>query len=323
MNNWPAARAASATTTTRSVTVPLTADDASVLDWVAGYAPTYRLQGGSVLGKLKNSPNKFTQIGAYMADPQKFAGLLTGKPPLAEGVAVGDTYGFVSGATAYTLQNSSEDLPSVSNPDWKHQAISYDPTTGTLYDPLGATGTGKQIDYTLRLVAKKRTVVQNFSALVSGLVDSGLYGLKQDSTFNTFRAEVLMTMSVSNATDAAAVNGILFQNLAALSQIFPANSFGTSILKSTLLSSSIPRQFGLSVAQVIAKFSALRPKINASYLDEALWLAILLPAQTSQQKNDVMNAMVSPANTGHNALISLDAIAATSQLLRDPAFQTA
>jgi hypothetical protein len=318
-SSWPAAVRGAGTASTRSVTVPLTADDNTVLSWVAGYAGSYRLQGGSVLGKLKNSANKFTQIAAYMSAPPKFAGMLGQKSPIMDGVVTGDTYGFVSGATAYTLQNSGTALPTVTNADWKHQAIQYDPATGTLEDPLGATGTGAQIDYTLKLVTKTRTPVQNFSALVSGLVDSGLHGLTQDSAFNTFRNGVLFRI-VTTAADAAAVNRILIQNLAILAQIYPANSFGNSILKTPLFYSSFPLQFKLSAAQVIAKFSALRPKINPAYSDEALWLAILLPAQTSPQKGDLMSALTPPANTGYNALISLDAIAGMSRLLKDPAF---
>jgi hypothetical protein len=319
-NGWSSVQGAVATNT-RSVKVPLTADDNAVLAWVAGYAGTYRLQGGSVLGKLKNSPNKFTEIAASVSDAAQFSGMLAQKSPMTDTVVTGDTYGFVTGATAYTLQNSMTALPTVTSPDWKHQAIQYDPTTGTLYDPLGATGTGTQVDYTLKLVTKTRTVGQNFSALVSGLMDSALHGLTQDATFNTFRFEILDRI-VTTAADAAGVNGTLMQNLAVLAQIFPANSF-SAILKTPLFYSSIPMQFSLTGAQVIAKFAALRPKINRSYSDEALWMAILLPAQKSPQKGDLWCAMVPPANSGYNALITLDAITEMKQLLVDPAFQAA
>jgi len=170
-------------------------------------------------------------------------------------------------------------------------------------------------------VAKNRTLAQNFSALVTGLVESALYRLTQDTAFNTYRNEVLGN-SVATAGDAAAINTILIQNLGALAQIYPANSLGT-VLGSTLLTSSIPARFSLSAAQVVAKFTALRPKINRSYSDEALWLAILLPAQSSPQSGDLLTALTPPANTGFNALISLDAIAAMRQLLNDPAFKSA
>jgi hypothetical protein len=319
---WTNASAATAIATrTLNPALALTADEQTVLAWVASYADSYRLQGGCILGHLRNSPNKFTQIVAHMADPAKFARLLSTKSPLSSALVNGDNYSFQYGQTLFTLQNSSTGLPSAPNPDWAHQALQYDPKTHFLTDPLGATGTAAQINYTIRLVAKTRTVPQNFQALVTGLVDSSLYKLAQDSAFNTFRNSVLNSKP-ANAADAAAVNRIFLQNLALLAQVFPANSLDP-ILQLPLVTASLATQFTVTSAQLVARFSALRTKVNRSYSDETIWLALLIPNQKSPQSGDLGNALCLPANGGFNAILSLDALADMRQLLNDPAFATA
>jgi hypothetical protein len=314
---WSTAQAAT-NTVARSVSVRLSADDQTVLSCVAGYSAAYRLQGGCVLGKLKQSPNKFTQIVAAVSNPAQFAAVLGQKSPLGGAFVNGDQYSFQSGETLFTLQNSSTGLPAVPSPDWLHQAIQYDPSTQTLTDPLGATGSGPQIDYTLRLVAKTRTIAENFLALTTGLFESSLYRLTQDASFNTFRNSVLNT-KVTSATDAMAVNIVLVQNLAALAQVFPANSFG-AILQSPLLAGSIATQCKLTAAQMVARFAAVRPKVASTYSDEAVWLAILLPAQKSILTGDLTGALSLSANLGFNAILSLDALAAMREVLKTPAF---
>lgn len=292
-----------------------------VLAWVARYARSYRLQGGSVLGKLNGSRGAFTEIVAYMADPVKFANLLSEKSPLGSALVNGDSYSFEFGTTLFTLRNSATGLPAVTNADWAHSPVQYDPVTHVLTDPLGTLGTAKQPDYTLKLVAKTRTLSQNFQALATGLIDSALYKLKQDTAFNTFRTSVLNSKT-ANANETTAVNKILLQNLAALAQVFPANSFGT-ILSSTLLSGSIAAQFNITSAQLTSRFTTLRSKVNRSYTDQALWLALLLPAQKAPKAGDLSLALGLPANDGLNALLSLDAMGEMRQLLNDPAFTAA
>jgi len=319
---WTSASAATAIATrTLTPALALTTDEQAVLAWVASYADSYRLQGGCILGHLRGSPNKFTQIVAHMADPAKFASLLAAKSPLSSALVNGDSYSFQYGQTLFTLQNSSTSLPTVANADWKHQALQYDPKTHILTDPLGDTGASAQINYTIQLIAKIRTVPQNFQALVTGLVESTLYKLTQDAAFNTFRNSVLNSKP-ANAADATAVNRILLQNLALLAQVFPANSLAP-ILKSPLLTASLATQFTLSTAQLVARFSVLRTKVNRSYSDETIWLALLIPNQKSPQSGDLTNALGLPANGGFNAILSLDALADMRQLLNDPAFATA
>jgi len=319
---WIPASAATATVTrTLTPALALTTDEQAILAWIAGYADSYRLQGGCILGRLRGSPNKFTQIVAHMADPAKFASLLSAKSPLASALVNGDSYSFQYGQTLFTLQNSSTGLPAATKPDWAHQALQYDPKTHILTDPLGDTGTSTQINYTIKLVAKTRTVPQNFQALVTGLVESTLYKLTQDAAFNTFRNSVLNSKPAS-AADATAVNGLLLQNLALLAQVFPANALAP-ILQSPLLTTSIATQFTVSTAQLVNRFSALRTKVNRSYSDEAIWLALLIPNQKSPQSGDLGNALCLPANGGFNAILSLDALADMRQLLNDPAFATA
>jgi hypothetical protein len=320
ISGWSGALAATATKT-RSLTIGLTADEQAVLAWVGGYASSYRLQGGCVLGKTKGSPNLFTQIVAFMPDRLKFAAAIAQKSPLNGALVNGDAYTFQFGQTVFTLTNASTGLPTVASPDWMHQAIQYDPTTHTLTDPLNDTGTLAQIDYTIKLVTKSRTVPQNFTTLVTGLFESSLYELKQDATFNTFRNSVLNT-KVTAATIAASVNTIFLQNLAALAQVFPAYSLGP-IIQSPLLASSLPMQFKLSAAQIVARFAAVRPKVSSSYSDEAVWLAILLPAQTSPQKGDLVGILGVPANAGFNVILSQDGLAAAQALLNDKAFLAA
>ena len=316
---WTTALAATATNTrTLTPALPLTSDDQAVLAWVARYATSYRLQGGCILGKLNGSHGTFTEIVAYMADPAKFAGLLSVKSPLSSALVNGDSYSFQYGNTLFTLRNSASGLPTVTNADWMHTPIQYDPVTHILTDPLGDLGNGAQINYTLKLVTKVRTLPQNFQALATGLVDSILYKLKQDATFNTFRNSVLNSKPRS-ASEAAAVNRILLQNLAALTLVFPANTFGT-FLQSPLLTASLATQFTPTTAQLAARFSALRAKVNRTYSDDTLWLALLLPNQKSPQSGDLANSLCLPANTGLNAILSSDAVADMRQLLSDPAF---
>jgi hypothetical protein len=318
---WTTASAATTPTRTLSPALPLTSDDQAVLNWVASYATSYRLQGGCVLGKLNGSHGTFTEIVAYMADPAKFASLLSTKSPLSSALVNGDSYSFSYGNTLFTLRNSTAGLPTVTNADWMHSPIQYDPVTHVLTDPLGELGTGTQINYTLKLVTKIRTLPQNFQALATGLVDSTLYKLKQDSTFNTFRNSVLNSRPKS-ASDAAAVNRILLQNLSALTLVFPANTFGT-FLQSPLLTASLATQFTPTTAQLAARFSTLRARVPRTYSDDTLWLALMLPNQKSPQSGDLTTSLCVPANGGLNAILSNDALADVRQLLNDPAFTAA
>ncbi len=274
-----------------------------------------------MLGKLNGSHGTFTEIVAYMADPAKFASLLSTKSPLSSALVNGDSYSFQYGNTLFTLRNSTSGLPAVTNADWMHTPIQYDPVTHVLSDPLGDLGTGTQISYTLKLVTKVRTLPQNFQALATGLVDSTLYKLKQDATFNTFRNSVLNSKPRS-VSEAAAVNRLLLQNLSALTLVFPVNTFGT-FLRSPLLTASLATQFKSTTAQLAARFSTLRTKVNRSYSDDTLWLALLLPNQKSPQSGDLANSLCLPANGGLNAILSFDALTDMRQLLADPAFAAA
>lgn len=319
---WTTASAATTTPTrTLSPALPLTSDDQAVLAWVARYATSYRLQGGCILGKLNGGHGTFTEIVAYMADPAKFASLLSANSPLSSALVNGDSYSFQYGNSLFTLRNSTAGLPAVTNAEWMHAPIQYDPVTHILTDPLGDLGTGAQISYTLKLVTKVRTLPQNFQALASGLVDSTLYKLKQDTTFNTFRNSVLNSRPRA-AGDAAAVNRLLLQNLPALTLVFPANTFGT-FLQSPLLTACLATQFTPTTAQIAARFSTLRARVSRSYSDDTLWLALLLPNQKSPQSGDLANSLCLPANSGLNALLSFDALADMRQLLSDSSFTAA
>jgi hypothetical protein len=319
---WTTAMAAAATNTrTLSPALPLTSDDQTVLAWVARYATSYRLQGGCILGKLNGSHGTFTEIVASMPDPTKFASLLSIKSPLSSALVNGDSYSFQYGNTLFTLWNSTAGLPTVTNADWMHTPIQYDPVTHILTDPLRDLGTGAQISYTLKLVSKVRTVPQNFQALATGLVDSTLYKLTQDAAFNTFRKSVLNSRPRSTS-EAVAVNRLLLQNLSALTLVFPANTFGT-FLQSPLLTASLATQFTSTTAQLAARFSTLRARVSRSYSDDTIWLALLLPSQKSPQSGDLANALCLPANGGLNAILSHDALADVRQLLNDPSFTAA
>jgi hypothetical protein len=197
--------------------------------------------------------------------------------------------------------------------------MQYDPVTRVLTDPMVATGTSKTtLTTTIKLVSKKRTVAQNFQTLVTGLIESALYKLTQDAAFNSFRKSVLAN-KVTNASVAASINSILLQNLAVLSQVFPANSL-SAILESQIVATSLPKQFSITSAQLVARFTDVRSRVAATYSDESIWLSLLLPAQISPQTGDLTAAICLPNNSGFNAVLSLDALADARRLSNDPDF---
>lgn len=259
--------------TTRSVLLPLAAQDEAVLTWLRGFTTEVRLVGGAVLARLRGDANT----------PAHWIAALQRLDLLAEALATAQFAGlYTSGSTVFFTvggrEVSVELLPREAffnrlteltggRVGFDHETLVYDPATSLLSDPLRS-----QTTKGLRLTRGEKDVAQALAQLLEGLIGSRRLGLERSMGFKRFRNRVFNS-SGTKPEVAEAVCAALFARLVALVEVA---TFGEieALLKSRLVSGSLRTALGLDVAAAIRSAKAALAGDEAP--NPSVWIAALL-----------------------------------------------
>ncbi len=260
--------------------VPLSAADQTVLDWVLTYAAEVRLVGAGVLGKLRGSERRRTRILASIPAFATLDAALEGILPFGEEqlFANGNTLTLELDGTEFTIIN-------LLGPDFEAKlgallkrvvnfatdALTWDPATGELTDPFGAT-----VTEALKIVNPGGNLAELFATLLRGITEAEVAKLEPGPSYKAFRRRVL---GVANARPAIRqqITRRLLAALPDISEIL-SDSAVAALLASPLLTGGLRSILGLQPSQLFAQFASLHmaQSHTAAGADSGLWLALLL-----------------------------------------------
>jgi hypothetical protein len=298
----PVAGFSAASTPARlTASVPLSAADELVLQWVRGYASAVRFAGSGVVGKLRGSEFPATHLLARIDHVALLPAALTGQLPFggAKVFSHGDTFTFTFAGTEFTIENLLPDAFAAAVAARSARAatnlatdgVTWDPATHTLSDPFHATGVK-----TLKLVNPGANVVAVFATLLRSREESEAANIEVDVSFAAYWRRVLGRTSLTVA-EAGGIGRGLIQQLPELAERRTADEIA-SLLLTPLVASSLRRALRLVAPAVVAQFASLRASTPATVSDAGVWLAILLAPQLRLGTAGVFASGLEPEKQG-------------------------
>lgn len=259
--------------------VPLGTADQDVLQWISGYSSKVRLVGGGILSRLHGGSSGL-RILVEVRDMQALEEALTGVIPFSGIQARGNSLLFSASGVSFTVENLTPDLfakqlasvVSAKKIAFAHEALSYDPATERLVDPLGAASAA-----TLKLVYAGSGIPAAFRTLLCAWIEADELSLALGPSFVKLKKRVLGVRG-NRAGLALPVVAALVEQLTSLADALSTEKI-ESLLRSPLVSTAVSRILGVDIQTVVDQFAALRGEVSAGDGDAVAWLASLLSQQ--------------------------------------------
>lgn len=259
--------------------LPLINGDAAVLAFVRSYSGNFRIVGASVLGRIRTSGLRALHIIAEVNDPVRMAAVLAGAP-FAGIYTEENTMTFALADVDVTIENLVPEvfaarlskLAKRAGNAFAHDALSYNPATQELSDPFSARSS------TLKLVNKTFGGPAALAVALRGKLEAAQLGLAQGEDFAGWKGRVLR--AIARAGDARKHAENFLQQLAALADKLPPGGV-EGLLQSRLIATALKQVFGINAADAVAEFKALRAVAGADTTDAAIWLAVLIRPEIS------------------------------------------
>lgn len=276
--------------------VPLTGTDQQVIGWVKTFATQLRLNGVSVLGKIRHTKRQRTHILAEIPSMDALTGALQDVLPFAATIYTsGDTITFSLDGTDFTIdallpadfEAELQSLLTRLGVTFAADGITWDPDSLDLTDPFGATVTD-----VLKLIHPGTGIATLFDTLLEGFDQADEANLGLGASFKGFRARVLGIAGRRTAASATVAQKFvgalpdLTENLTVAGLI--------ALLSSPLISGALGKELGVQVGQVIAEFKLLRLLNGVDISDAAVFLSSLLQDALDSGTADIFNASSSP-----------------------------
>jgi hypothetical protein len=272
----------SAVTARLTASVPLSAADELVLQWVRSYASGVRLAGSGIVGKLRGSEFPATHLLARVDNVALLPAVLTGPLPFdgAKVYSQGDTFTFTFAGTEFTIENLLPDAfakalaarSARAGTNFATDGVLWDPATHALSDPFHATGVK-----TLKLINPGTDVVAVFATLLRSLAESDAANVQFDASFTAYWRRAMGRTSLTVA-ETALILRELVQRLPELADRRCSNDIA-SLLLTPLVTSGLRRQARLVAPAIVAQFASLRASTSPEISDAGIWLALLLGPQ--------------------------------------------
>ena len=259
--------------------LPLVNGDEAVLAFVRSYSGNFRIVGASVLGRIRTSGLRALHIIAEVNAPDRIAAVLAGAP--FRGIYTEqNTMTFALADVDVTIENL---LPEVfaarlvtmakrSGIAFAHDALSYNPESGVLSDPFNARSS------TLKIVNKTFGGPAALAVALRGQLEARQLGLAQGEDFAGWKARVLR--AIARAADARKLAENFLQQLAALADKLPPGGV-EALLRSRLIATALKQVFDINAADAISAYKVLRAIAPAGTTDAAIWLAVLIRTEIS------------------------------------------
>ena len=239
------------------------------------------MRGGSVLG-AKASPACIHMVGVVASPADIFSRMVTDLP-FGQPFVQGNTLSFAEGTVSFQIDIVTPDgfrqlrsrLAAGGGIRFAHQALlrtagENSPAAKTIFDPFGVL---KPRGRRLRLVGPEETTAPGrVATILSGIMESALYGLPMDPGFMAFREGVLAG-TPATAADATAIADEMTASAALLS-CHGGPGMMTRLLTSPLISASMEHTFGRTGRQIAGTAATLRGRGTGA--PGAPWLAGIL-----------------------------------------------
>ena len=259
--------------------LPLVDGDEAVLAFVRSYSGNFRIIGASVLGRIRTSGLRALHIIAEVNDADRMVAVLAGAP--FHGIYTeNNTMTFALADVDVTIENLLPDVFAArlatmakrSGNAFAHDALSYNPETQELSDPFGTRSSS------LKIVNKTFGGPAALAVALRGQLEARQLGLAQGEDFAGWKGRVLR--AIARPADARNHAENFLQHLASLADKLPPGGV-EALLRSRLIATALKQVFGINVTEAIAAFKALRAASGADTTDAAIWLAVLIRPEIS------------------------------------------
>lgn len=249
-----------------------------LLDFAASYGAAVRLNGISLLRRLRVGTGRGLSLLVQVNDFTRLAAALPGAP-FQKFFANANRFSFGSARSASVIENlSMEDfaarlaqLGRAENIVFAHDALLYDPSAKAFSDPFGAIDVGE-----LKLMTRPTRTPAALAVVLRGTGEARAAGMPEGQTFSQWKAQLVRVTAHSRAAQpiaAAFVNGVpALATLAGTEEV-------KSAVATPLISSAIQSALGMNSRSVIGEFDRVRAIFGQSYSDGAVWFYVLLGKQ--------------------------------------------
>jgi hypothetical protein len=264
------------------------ATELKLIDFVATYSSTIRITGASVLGHFRSESNCGLRLLVQVTDFSKAAEALL-RTPFTKFYAKENSISFVAQNSGHVIENlSAVDfgrrlslLGGKDNAVFAHDAVSYDPISKQLDDPLAALG-GNEI----RLISPPTKTPDALEVAMRGTADARAAGVPEGNDFAKWKAQLVkptVTAKAAYPIAAAFVRGLpAFATLA-------GSDDTKSALATPLVSSAIKSALGMTAKQAVGEFDRVREIFGQSYSDAGVWLYVLMSNRVKKDTRGWIN----------------------------------
>lgn len=285
-----------------------------VRNFVGQYGERMRVAGAAVLAKCRGRATDLTQLIVQVSDLSGMQQAWLGDgQPFAEVFSRENALLFTHGGMDFSVENllpaafqqRLEDMALGKGANFAHDAMSSNPATGSLHDPLGAGQSGELV-----LVNRGDSLAAALEVVLRGWTDAHALGLQTGTAFDTFAARVLAGSGGSRTSRKVA--GSIVEHIPSLP---PARV--PELLRSRLADSSLRSAFGVSGPEAVRRFKAARSALGAGTDGAPVWLSAILAGEFA---SGITTTMPQPTSRFSARRIRA-ALAEARQVAQSPAFQ--
>ena len=265
------------------------ATEMRLLDFVSSYSATVRLTGASVLGHFQPESGCGLRVLAEVTDFPKLANALL-RAPFKNFYAKQNSLSFVAQGSGHVIENlSAADfasrvaaLSSKEKTVFAHDALSYDPISKQLDDPLGSLDVRE-----LKLINPPKKTPEALEVAMRGTGDARAAAVPEGEAFAKWKAQLVKSQAHSKA--AYPIAAAFVRQLPAFAALAGTEDVKSAIA-TPLISSSVKSALGMSAKSAIGEFDRVREIFGQSYSDGAVWLYVVLGKQLKKDTRGWIDA---------------------------------
>jgi len=257
------------------------ATELKLLDFISTYSSVARITGASVLSHFRPENNSGLRVLVQVDDFVKAADALL-HSPFNKFYAKENSISFVAQNSGHVIENLSAgdfarrlaQLSGKDNVVFAHDALSYDPISKQLDDPLGAL-TGNEV----KLVNRPAKTPEALAVAMRGTGEARTARIPEGADFANWKAQLMKSTATSKAAYPIAASFV--RQLPAFAALAGSDDV-KSALSTPLISSVIKPALGMTAKQAIGEFDRVRAIFGQSYSDAGVWLYVVLGKQVKR-----------------------------------------
>jgi hypothetical protein len=269
--------------------LPLGTEEQTLLDFIATYGSRVRFVGIGVLEKVRFGSSKHVHVLVEVEELAAFEGALAGFP-FSGAYTEGNAFAFQAGGIEFTLENllprafdqRRAGLSVARGIAFAHDALSYDPSTKKLSDPLNAAKGD-----VLRSVNRTQGGIAALEVILRGFVEAEQLGLRLGADFVRWQNRTLRY--AGRTRDLPAMAAAFIRKLAMVADTVSPETI-KELLRSRVVSTALASALSIDVEVAIPIFDEKRASSSGEISNGAVWLAALLNVNISAdaEPNDVL-----------------------------------